>query len=194
MTSISMTHKPRPQLVSNAVIGMVLLVMTEIMFFAGLISAYLVNRAGAPSWPPANQPRLPIEITAVNTAILILSGVFFYLLLKSYPATKNRSRLWLGASLVTGLIFVSIQGIEWIRLLNYGLTTTSSVYGAFFYSLIGAHGLHVLIGLSLLVYLWFSLKADLPSGEYKNRIRAVSIFWFFVVAIWPVLYFLVYLF
>ena len=194
MSTLALTKPSRTTPVSNAVIGMVLLVITEIMFFAGLISAYLVNRAGAPSWPPANQPRLPIEITGVNTLILLLSGVFFWLLIRHYPSKGDKARIWLLLSMITGLIFVGIQGYEWIRLIGYGLTTTSSVYGAFFYSVIGMHGFHVLIGLGFLLYLLFRLKPGSDREKGLNRIQAVGIFWFFVVAIWPVLYYMVYLF
>jgi heme/copper-type cytochrome/quinol oxidase subunit 3 len=195
MSTIELTSpQARPKLISNSVIGIVLFIITEIMFFAGLISSYLVNRAGATQWPPANQPRLPIEITGVNTGILMLSGLFFIVLLATYTQKQKLGKLWLGLSMLTGLIFVGIQGYEWIQLIGFGLTTTSSVYGAFFYSLIGMHGLHVLIGIFLLIYLWFSMGKNAAVENTKNKIVTVGIFWFFVVAIWPVLYYMVYLY
>lgn len=193
MNTIELTSQARPKLVSNSIIGVVLIIITEIMFFSALISAYLVNRAGATQWPPANQPRLPIEITAVNTGILILSAVSFILLITSWPTKAKLARVWLGLTILGGLTFVGIQGYEWVKLIGFGLTTTSSVYGAFFYAIIGMHGLHVLVGIILLVYLWFSLRKTTDAIIGKNRIQSVGIFWFFVVAIWPVLYYLVYL-
>lgn len=194
MGTIELIQNARPKLISNTVIGMVLFIITEIMFFSALISAYLVNRAGATQWPPANQPRLPIEITALSTGILLLSGVFFIVLIKTFATKRNLAKLWLGLVLITGLAFLGIQGYEWIQLIGYGLTTTSSVYGAFFYSVIGMHGLHVLIGIAFLVYLWFNLGKNADSAIAKNKINTVGIFWLFVVAIWPALYYVVYLF
>jgi heme/copper-type cytochrome/quinol oxidase subunit 3 len=194
MSTIELAQNSRPKLVSNGIIGMVLFVITEIMFFSGLISAYLVNRAGAPVWPPSNQPRLPIEITAVNTFILLLSGVFFIWLIISFTKSPKKAPLWLGLSMLFAIIFLGIQGYEWINLLSYGLTTTSSVYGAFFYSIIGMHGLHVLAGIGFLIYLWFSLGGSASIEDKANKIKAVSIFWFFVIGVWPILYYLVYLF
>jgi len=194
MTTIELTNQARPRLVSNSIIGIVLFIITEIMFFSGMISAYLVNRAGATQWPPANQPRLPIEITAVNTVILLLSGVFFILLISTIGRNAKLSKLWLGLSLITGIAFIGIQGYEWVKLIGFGLTTTSSVYGAFFYSIIGMHGLHVLVGIILLVYLWFSTGKGVELQSAKNRIQTVGVFWFFVILIWPVLYYMVYLY
>jgi heme/copper-type cytochrome/quinol oxidase subunit 3 len=60
---------------NNVFFGMMLLLTTEAMFFAGLISAYLVARGNAAVWPPADQPRLPMSVTAINTVILVLSGL-----------------------------------------------------------------------------------------------------------------------
>ncbi len=179
--------------ISNGLIGMVLLVITEIMFFAGLISAYLVNRAGVSVWPPSGQPRLPVEMTAVNTIILISSGIFFYLLVRNYIKNQEKSLIWLGLTIVFALIFIGIQGYEWVQMLNYGLSTTSGVYGAFFYSIIGMHAFHILIGLGFLFYLWFSIRKNISPGEGHNKIKAVGVFWYFVVGIWPVLYYMVYL-
>lgn len=194
MSTIELTHSARHKLVSNSIIGIVLFIITEIMFFSGLISAYLVNRAGATQWPPASQPRLPIEITAVNTGILLLSAIFFIVLITTFSNKRNQAKLWLGLTLIGGLTFLGIQGYEWIKLLGFGLTTTSSVYGAFFYSIIGIHGLHVLAGIAMLIYLWFSIGKNVGFSIAMNRITTVGVFWFFVVAIWPALYYIVYLY
>ena len=71
-----MTTETQTQpLVSNGVIGMFLLISTEVMMFSGFISAFLVARANFSTWPPLGQPRLPVEATAINTIVLILSGV-----------------------------------------------------------------------------------------------------------------------
>ena len=95
-----------------------------------------------------------------------------------------RITMWLG------IVFVAVQGIEWIRLLSYGLTMTSSQYGAFFYLIIGTHAVHAIgavIGLRRL-----SLK--LEKGTLRlETFQAVQLFWFFVVGVWPILYVLVYL-
>ena len=182
--------------ISNPVLGMAFLLVTELMFFGGLISAFIVNKAGW-DWPPIGQPRLPVEVTAVTTIVLLISAVTILLATKSLyqsengiPSKANRLLAW---TITLGLVFLIVQGFEWIRLLNFGLTTTSSLYGAFFYTIIGAHGLHVLAGLTLLLYLWYYLKKPEPLTTKKDIINACSLYWYFVVGIWPILYILVYL-
>lgn len=178
------------KVISNGVIGMSLLIATELMFFAGLISAYLVNKAGA-SWPPVGQPRLPVEITAVNTLILLFSSIALYLFKKKYEEA-NKKKLLL-VTMLLGVAFIIIQGIEWTKLLQFGLTTTSSLYGTFFYTLIGTHGFHVIVGLLILLYLLLSINKKSPAKKVLDKISVCSMYWYFVVGIWPILYWLVYL-
>ncbi len=165
---------------SNVILGMLLLLATEAMFFSGLISAYLVARGNAGEWPPAGQPRLPMLVTAINTGVLLASGVAGWI---SY---KSKSLRWMGIASVLGLVFLLIQGSEWIRLVSFGLTTVSSIYGAFFYLIVGAHGIHVAAGLLLLGLLILKSKS-------ASMWTAGIMYWAFVVAIWPLLYLLVYI-
>jgi len=183
---------PSRQAISNGVLGMLIALVTELMFFAGLISAYIVNRAGVLDWPPSDQPRLPILITAFNTVLLLLSAITLYKSKIKLKANSNPSKLIL-ITMILGAVFVFIQGYEWIKLIGYGLTATSSIYGSFFYAIIGMHGFHALMGLSLLIYLYKIIK---QSNSKENKIRKMnscSLFWYFVVFIWPILYVLIYL-
>src|SRR5262245_51774470 len=125
-------NPPREQkIVSDSVVGIILLIATEAMFFAGLISAYIVNRSGFTMWPPAGQPRMPVEITAVNTLILISSAVFIFLFRRKFFTSGSKQLLIF--AMIAGATFIFVQGTEWVRLIGFGLTTTSSLYGAFFY-------------------------------------------------------------
>ena len=65
----------------NSVLAMIIFVATEVMFFAALMSAHTIARATVLGgvWPPAGQPRLPVERTAINTAILLLSGILLWI-------------------------------------------------------------------------------------------------------------------
>ena len=171
---------------------MLLFIATELMFFASLISAFLIINASAEAWPPEGQPRLPVLATALNSLVLIASGVSIFKAYRVFaqdgPSESARKlvrlAMWLGS------IFVAVQGYEWIRLLSYGLTMTSSQYGAFFYLIIGTHGIHAL---GALIGLW-RLYLKLRAGDLEQQgFQAVLFFWFFVVGIWPILYVLVYL-
>ena len=179
--------------VASGVVGMLLFIVTEVMFFGGLISAYLVIKAGLDEWPPWGQPRLPVETTAFNTLVLLISGLLMVysrnLLLKN---KFLQGRRWLGFSILLGIFFLLSQGYEWVQLIKYGLTVSSSVYGGLFYLIIGAHGFHVLGTLVFLIYAWKSLGASVNPITTEGLLP-LQMLWYFVVCVWPVLYVLVYL-
>ena len=177
--------------IPSPVIAVMMLVAMEIMFFTGLISAFLIVRAGIKPgmWPPPWQPRLPIEVTGVNTFGLVVSGVLMFVAAARFRRGKNASSALLGAMLF-GALFVVVQGFEWVRMLGEGLAMTTSNHGAFFYLIVGTHATHVVGGLLALVWAFRRLsQGTLNSGQ----LAAVQIFWTFVVGLWPLLYSLVYL-
>lgn len=191
-TTVSREAPERKQLVSNGVLGMAMFVLTEIMFFAGLISAHTIARTTAlTTWPPPGQPRLPVEETLVNTAALLVSGVVLFF---AHRAFLRGSRRWVPAMLlgaiVLGAFFVLFQGNEWVALIGEGLTLTSSTHGAFFYVIVGAHGLHAVAALIGLVYVYRRLRRGYASA---GLFGAAAVFWYFVVLMWPILYLKVYL-
>jgi heme/copper-type cytochrome/quinol oxidase subunit 3 len=98
-------------LVPTATLGMVLFLVTEAMFFTALASALLVLRAEAAAWPPPGQPRLPVGVTAANTALLLLSG---WTVQRAAGAARPRARPepWLEASAALGALFLAVQGSE----------------------------------------------------------------------------------
>jgi heme/copper-type cytochrome/quinol oxidase subunit 3 len=195
MDPIAISQPYERKSVPNGVLAMILLLITEAMLYGGLISAYIVNRAGAAVWPPPDQPRLPVEVTGVNTIILLSSALVLFLFTRrvnKMRAIDSKSTNILLVTILLGATFLTIQGTEWARLIGYGLTTHSSIYGAFFYTLIGAHGLHVFAGLSILFYLYFSIRKASSFETAKNKISTCILYWYFVVAIWPILYRLVY--
>ena len=179
--------------ISSGVLGMIVFMVTEAMFFAGLISAYVVIKAGIEEWPPWGQPRLPVVATAFNTILLLASG---FIMAHSRACFKKNQlalgRHWLGISILLGAFFLVFQGYEWIQLLKFGFTLSSSVYGGLFYLLIGAHGFHVMGALAILIYVWYRIKT--PGNPITPEgLLPFQLLWYFVVCVWPVLYVLVYL-
>lgn len=179
-------------LLPNPVLGVLIFLAAEIMLFAGLISAFLILRANADVWPPLGQPRLPVVITSINTAILLISGFTMW---RAHVAAGRQSgadlKLWLIATAMLGSLFLLIQGSEWLRLISFGLRVSSGTYGSTFYALIGCHGLHVLVGVLCLLFVLQKVMA----GRYVREsaaVQAASVYWAFVVGIWPLLYVLVY--
>lgn len=189
--SLHVVTNPRPPAVPSALFGMLLFLFTELMLFAGLISAHSIARAGALlGWPPPGQPRLPVEETAINTAALLLSGVLLYVAQRAFKKERKSAKPWLTASLALGTFFVVFQGFEWVRLIGEGLTLTSSPHGGFFYLIIGIHGLHAVASLMVLGMNWLRLQRGALA---QSTFAAGQAFWYFVVGVWPILYWQVYL-
>ncbi|MEE3325800.1 MAG: heme-copper oxidase subunit III [Myxococcota bacterium] len=187
----SLERGGRRSLVPNGVLGMLLFVVTEVMLFAGLISAFTIAKSSAPIWPPPGQPRLPIEATAFNSLVLLASAVCLIFAHRAFhqgERDKMRRPMWMALGL--GSFFVIFQGYEWVRLLSEGLTLFSSTYGAFFYLIVGVHALHAFAAIALLA----KATQRLQSGWLTPSLfGAAEIFWFFVVGVWPVIYLVVYL-
>lgn len=187
-----MRSAPGMRRLSNAVLATAIFIAAELMFFAALMSAHTIARATARGgvWPPLDQPRLPIEQTAVNTAALLLSGVLLWMGARlADRASEAAKRCVLGAILL-GVAFVSLQGVEWIGLLREGLTLTSSSHGGFFYLIVGTHALHAVVALVALAWTYFG---TLRKTVAPDVFTASRLFWYFVVLLWPVIYLRVYL-
>jgi heme/copper-type cytochrome/quinol oxidase subunit 3 len=164
------------------------------MFFAGLVSAFLVLRLAAPLWPPPLQPRLPVEVTGLNTLVLLASSAAMVSAMRARRRGDGAGLVrGLGVTALLGGVFLAVQGFEWARLLHYGLTLSSGAYGGTFYTLIGTHAAHVLGALAWVgVTLALAARGRFAEGP-AGPLRACAIYWHFVVALWPVLYVAVYL-
>jgi heme/copper-type cytochrome/quinol oxidase subunit 3 len=186
--------RPEPP-VNNARLGVMLFIGAEGMFFAGLLSAFLVFRTGSTLWPPPFQPRLPIVVTAVNTLILLCSSYTMWRALRAIRRGKARGLVdWLTTTVMLGVIFLGVQGYEWARLLQFGLTLSSSVYGGIFYVLIGCHAAHVFGAVVwLLIILAMARKHRFVREQFVG-VEVCGIYWYFVVALWPLLFGVVYLY
>jgi len=190
---------PRRGLTDPVLFGMAVFLFTEVMLFAGFLSAYLITRNSVPpgTWPPADQPRLPFERTAFNTAALLASGVLVWLANRAvargthakHGSGPEGARVPLTLGVLLGVLFVALQGVEWASLLKQGLTLNSSQVGSFFYLIIGCHALHAVCALGLLVWCW----AGLVRGRFVvSRFGAAQLLWYFVVLVWPVVWLVVY--
>jgi cytochrome c oxidase subunit 3 len=192
----AMEQRPSPArrepVIPSGVLGMLIFIFTEAMFFSGLISAHSIvkSQAAGQMWPPYGQPRLPVEETALNSLALLVSGLVLVFTWFAFRRESSSARIPLLLSMILGGIFVGFQGVEWVALLAEGLTLQSSAYGGFFYLIVGSHAIHALGALGGLVWAFDRLnKGALTSSE----LGTVSALWYFVVLVWPILYWTVYL-
>jgi cytochrome c oxidase subunit 3 len=183
--------EPRPQpAIPSAVLGMSTFVFSEAMLFAGLMSAFSIARANSLlGWPPPGQPRLPAEATAINTLALLASGAVLWLAGRAHRKEQRSAARPMLAALALAAFFVLFQGWEWTRLLGQGLTLTSSQHGGFFYLIIGIHALHCIAAILGLGWAYRRLATGVLAA---SSFQAVRVFWYFVVGLWPLIYWRVY--
>ncbi len=174
--TLRLSRRPPPP-IANGRLGMMLLVGTETVLFACFISAYMILRMGAGTWPPAGTPHLTLGLSSVNTAILVISSLIL----------MTRKRIRHAACFGLGSLFLLLQGVEFHRLYAQGLTLQTGPYGAVFYSLVGLHGFHVLGGLGFLLYLLFGIQNP------PQRKKYAEMYWHFVTVVWLVLFSILYL-
>lgn len=181
----------RKKVLPNSVFGTLLFVITEIMFFVALLSAYQVIKARFGSWAPPTGITLPIYQTGINSVILILSAVFLHF---ASVAKKNGADLakvkghYLRAILL-GTVFVSVQGWEWSQLASAGLGFVNEIFGSVFYLIIGLHALHAI---SAIVLMLIQFQKVVKGTVELEHIQAMQVYWYFIVGVWPVLYFNIY--
>jgi cytochrome c oxidase subunit 3 len=152
----------------------------------------MIYRAIMPVWPPEGTPDLELLLPAINTVILIASSFVMH---QGDVAIKKNDvsglRFWYLLTAVMGIIFLVGQAYEYSHL-EFGLTT--NVFASAFYVLTGFHGLHVTVGVLLILsVLWRSQKADHYTSEEHFGPEAAELYWHFVDVVWIVLFTLVYL-
>jgi cytochrome c oxidase subunit 3 len=184
----------RAPAVTNAHLGVMVLLAAETMLFMGLVGAYVLYRKAAPTWPPPGLPRLPLLVTWLNTVVLLSSGYTMQRARHAGRAGETAALVrYLAGTAALGVAFLVVQGSEWVRLVHHGLTLASGVYGSSFYALIGLHGVHVL---AAVVWLLGLCAVAVVGGG--SRVRSVvvdvsAVYWYFVVGVWPALFALLYL-
>lgn len=184
----------RQRSIGNGLLGILMLLATETTLFAGLLVSFLVYRFGAAVWPPPGLPRLPIGVTFINTGILLSSAMTMYLAVRAVRANRlSRLKRRLNVTAFLGSTFLVVQGSEWARLIAHGLHISSGTYGATFYTLIGCHGVHVMAALTWLLYVAWRASRGRYNALNHTGIDVCAIYWYFVCAVWPVVFVLVYL-
>jgi cytochrome c oxidase subunit 3 len=180
---------------------MIIFLISEGMLFAGLIAAYVVLRmsqSGFPwqenhAWPPGDSPHLPVLLTSINTIFLVSSSFTFHF--SEVAVRKGKSGLgWLFLTIILGATFVAIQGFEWAHLHHEGLWfDEGGIYGSSFFVITGFHGMHVAIGVLLII--WCFLRQALTRCFTPVRhvaLENVALYWHFVDVVWLFLFTLLY--
>jgi cytochrome c oxidase subunit 3 len=185
-------HKPGG--ISSSLLGMVLFIASEVMFFGGLFGAYFTIRSAAPRWPPEGTPHLTTWYAAVLTAILVSSSVTMQF--GVWSIRRNDSRrlmLWLAVSLLLGLGFLAGQANEYRMLIEEGMTLSSGVFGSTFFTLTGFHGAHVAGGACFILIVLLRARSGQFTARHHDTVEMASYYWHFVDVVWIGLFSTIYL-
>jgi len=177
--------RPRPWL-SNELLGTLYFLGAEAMFFLGLVFVALSLRRQSGAWPPAGSPPADLGLLALNTAVLLASGVTMLAARRAVARADGGGLVrWLAVTVTLGAAFLAGQVAAFARL--GGWRPAEGMYRTLFDVVSGLHGLHVLAGLVLLGVVLGRARLGQFSGGRHVAVVAAAWYWTFVAAVWLVL-------
>jgi heme/copper-type cytochrome/quinol oxidase subunit 3 len=166
---------------------------SDCLFFGSFISAYLIYRDRNVQGP-FQADLYDIPFTSISSFVLLMSSLTMVLALSAIQKGDLRAmRIWLIATALLGISFLSGQAFEFTEFYNHGLTLDQNLFGTTFFVLTGFHGAHVAVGVLILLSL---VDASLRGKLTEKDTLAVEIgglYWHFVDIVWIVIFTLVYL-
>ncbi len=161
--------------------GMITVIATEIALFAYLLFSYFyVGSQNSGAWPPGGPPKLDLAIP--GTVVLMLGSVTMWWGEKGIRAGRQRQLLiGLGASVLLGLAFVVLEGVEWSR---KDFTPSTHAYGSLYFIVTGFHLTHVLVGVLMLVMLFVWTLLGYFGVRRHSTVAIAVMYWHFVTAVW----------
>ncbi|HLX62548.1 MAG TPA: cytochrome c oxidase subunit 3 [Planctomycetota bacterium] len=187
-------YEPAMNETFNGKLAMWLFLCSEVMFFSGLLGAYMALRIGHPENFEFGHNHLHtplnIGIATFNTALLITSSLTMALaVLYGQQNKRDKQRLFLVITALMGLAFLCVKSYEYYNKIHDGLLPNHDLFFAFYWTLTFIHGVHILAGVvPILGLAYFSRKRDV-SGETEM----VGLYWHFVDLVWIFLFPLLYL-
>ena len=180
--------------ISNEKLGMWTFLGSECLLFGGLISTFLLLRAKEVVRGPEVSELYDIPFTSVSSFVLLMSSLTMVLALAAIQrADHRRARTWLLTTALLGAVFVSGQVYEFTSFYREGLGFTTNIESSAFYVLTGFHGVHVTLGILMLLSLYvMSLRGNLPT-ERSETVEIVGLYWHFVDIVWILIFTVVYL-
>jgi cytochrome c oxidase subunit III len=187
-------------------LGMALFVLSEAFFFLLLIGAYIYFRVGfnetpatavlQPSTNRIGSPSGVLDVfrTGIFSVLLFSSSATIWLAERaSRRQSRKRVRIWLGATIGLGALFLYGELTEYADLLRRSITISRDLFGSTFYTMTGFHGFHVFGGLVLLSILLGLTWSTEPRQRHDVAVQSVAIYWHFVDVVWVFIFSVVYL-
>jgi heme/copper-type cytochrome/quinol oxidase subunit 3 len=173
-------------------VGMWWFLASEIMVFGGLLGTYVLSRLASGGWD-AERSHVNATIAVINTLVLLTSSLT---IVQAHAAAdagdRSTARRNLLITVLLGCVFLVFKGVEYSTEIRNGYTPSVSTFWAYYYTMTGLHGLHVLGGILVNFLLWASLSEQ-RWPRLKHRIEYAGLYWHFVDVVWIFLFPLLYL-
>ena len=178
--------------ITNNKLGMWLFLGSDCLLFGALISTYLLLRHRGTGIGPADVFDIPF--TSVSSFVLLMSSVSMVFAVSSIARGDHQKlRLWLLVTAMLGGTFIAGQVYEFTSFYREGLGYTTNVFSSAFYSLTGFHGVHVTVGIVMLMSLFVMSLTGRLSEERAETVEIVGLYWHFVDIVWVLIFTIVYL-
>ena len=178
---------------SNNKLAMWLFLGSECLLFGGLNSTYMLYR-GRHSAAGGPDQYWDIPFTSASSFVLLMSSLTMVLAVTAAKRLDERNtKLWLTVTAVLGSLFVAGQVYEFTTFYREGLGYTTSLFSSSFYTLTGFHGVHVTVGVILLLATVGMLIKNKIPGDKAETVELVGLYWHFVDIVWILIFTLVYL-
>ena len=179
------------KLPSSRKVAVVCLILTETGLFSIFVAAYLFYLGKSLTGP---FPRDVLELPVLSTVCLLSSSVTIMLAERAFNRDRvGLFKLWWLLTIALAAFFLGATALEWRRLIyQKGLTVSTNLFGTTFYSLVGLHASHVVVGLCLLLLVFVFSLGGYVTRMHRERIEMISWYWHFVDAVWVVVFTVVY--
>jgi heme/copper-type cytochrome/quinol oxidase subunit 3 len=189
--------------VSNEKVGMWAFLGSECLLFGALIATFLVYSGRSINGPYLHKTiengkevegLIDIPFTSASSFVLLMSSLTMVLAHSSIKRNDiRRFRLWIGATALLGSIFIGGQVYEFSNFLSEGLGMSTNLFGSSFYVLTGFHGVHVTLGILMLLSLLNLSRKGTINQKKHEAVEIVGLYWHFVDVVWIVIFTVVYL-
>ena len=188
---ISAQVEPPWILPHRGVVGMACLIIAESAIFIIFVVAYIYYIGRSLSGP---MPAQVLELPILSTVCLLSSSITVHFAVSALRKADIRGcTVWLAGTVLLGAVFLMGTAREWYHLIHdVGLTIRTNLFGTTFYSLVGLHASHVVIGLIMLTTTLALLLSGRVSEKHAERVEVLSLYWHFVDAVWVVVFLVVY--